>query len=303
MLLSYAMENGLFHPNCRHNARMYIEGVTRIPAPLDKDTVNKNYALEQQQRKLEREIRQAKRLEAGTLDEEKKKEYTAYRKQAQKELREFIKEHDDVLRRDLWREKAWPDVRATENEKTAEYVEKCPVNFEYINSQSYKKKFEGITDNSEVNNLLYRKAVDMLEHRHNTPYEDVHLISYEKATVVASNTYSKTPFTVEHHITIDKEVKRSKADDLIGLHNHPSNLPPSGGDIAVAFERNYKLGVIVCHNGDIYIYRQRKEINSRIYDLTVEKYLRRGYNTYDAYDEALKEMKERYGVSWTKIEK
>ncbi|MBQ3009540.1 MAG: hypothetical protein IJD80_08145 [Oscillospiraceae bacterium] len=50
MLLSYAMENGLFHPNCRHNARIYIEGVTRIPAPLDRDTVNKNYALEQQQR-------------------------------------------------------------------------------------------------------------------------------------------------------------------------------------------------------------------------------------------------------------
>ena len=78
---------------------------TRIPAPLDKDTVNKNYALEQQQRKLERQVRQAKRLEAGVLDEEKKKEYTAYRKYAQKQLREFISEHDDVLRRDLWREK------------------------------------------------------------------------------------------------------------------------------------------------------------------------------------------------------
>ena len=105
LLLSHAMKNGLFHPNCRHNARIYIEGVTRIPAQLDKDTVNKNYALEQQQRKLERDVRQAKRLEAGTLDPEKKKEYTSYRKRMEKQLVGFIDENSDVLRRDLWREK------------------------------------------------------------------------------------------------------------------------------------------------------------------------------------------------------
>lgn len=110
MLLSHAMKNGLFHPNCRHNARIYREGITRIPRPLDKDTVNKNYALEQQQHALEREVRKAKRLEEGTLDEENKKEYTAYRKYAQKKLREFIAEHDDVLRRDLWREKHTPGL-------------------------------------------------------------------------------------------------------------------------------------------------------------------------------------------------
>lgn len=303
MLLSHAMKNGLFHPNCRHNARIYREGITRIPRPLDKDTVNKNYALEQQQHALERDVRKAKRLEEGTLDEEKKKEYTAYRKYAQKKLREFIAEHDDVLRRDLWREKVWPDVRPTEHEKNTEYIEKCPVDFGYIYSPEYRKKFNNITDNSDVNNLLYKKALDMLEHRHNTPYEDIHLISYGKSEVVASNTYSKTPYTVESHITIENAVKRSVANDLIGIHNHPSNLPPSGGDIAVAFDRKYKIGVIACHNGDIYIYRQKKEINSRIYDLAVEKYLKRGYNIYAAYDEALNDLKERYGVSWTKIEK
>ena len=124
MLLSYAMKNGLFHPNCRHNARIYIEGVTRIPAPLDKDTVNKNYALEQQQRKLEREVRQAKRIEAGTLDDEKKKEYTAYRKWKQKQLREFINENSDVLRRDLWREKVEPGLEGNNTIKDLEQYQK-----------------------------------------------------------------------------------------------------------------------------------------------------------------------------------
>ncbi len=303
MLLSHAMKNGLFHPNCRHNARIYREGITRIPRPLDKDTVNKNYALEQQQHALEREVRKAKRLEEGTLGKEKKKEYTAYRKYAQKQLREFIAEHDDVLRRDLWREKVWPDARPTEHEKNTEYIEKCPVDFGYIYSPEYREKFNNITDNSDVNNLLYKKALDMLEHRHNTPYEDIHLISYEKVAVVASNTYSKTPHIIEHHITIDNAVKRSKIGDIIGIHNHPSNLPPSGADLSTAFNRGYKTGVIVCHNGDIYIYNQKKAISANIYDLTVEKYRKRRYNTVDAYNETMKELKERYGVSWVKIEK
>jgi len=123
-LLSQAMKNGLFHPNCRHNARIYIEGVTRIPAPLDKDTVNKNYALEQQQRKLERQVRQAKRLEAGTLDPEKKKEYTSYRKRMEKQLVGFIDENSDVLRRDLWREKVEPGLEGNNTIKDLEQYQK-----------------------------------------------------------------------------------------------------------------------------------------------------------------------------------
>ena len=69
------------------------------------DTVNRNYALEQQQRALEREIRWYKRLEAGTLDDMKKQAYTDRRKLAQAKLRDFINENSDVLRRDLWRER------------------------------------------------------------------------------------------------------------------------------------------------------------------------------------------------------
>lgn len=110
MLLSYAVQNGLFHPNCRHHLGIYSEGITKIPPPLDKETVNRNYALEQQQRAMERQIRRLKRLESGTLEEEKKKQYTRDRKAAQAQLREFIKENSDVLRRNLWRERETPNT-------------------------------------------------------------------------------------------------------------------------------------------------------------------------------------------------
>lgn len=63
-----------------------------------------NAQLEQQQRALERKLRQAKRLEIGCTDPANAKKYTQQRKAAQKELREFVDAHPDVLRRDAWKE-------------------------------------------------------------------------------------------------------------------------------------------------------------------------------------------------------
>lgn len=104
-LLSVAVENGLFHPNCRHTLTTWYEGVSTMPKPLDPEKIKKNAALEQKQRALERKVRQAKRLENGCIDPEDIKKYAEQRKAAQKELREFIAEHSDVLRRDPWKEK------------------------------------------------------------------------------------------------------------------------------------------------------------------------------------------------------
>lgn len=104
MRLSYAMKNGLFHPNCRHTVSDYIEGITRIPAPMSAEKIERASALEQHQRALEREVRKYKRLYEGSIDSENRARYKAKLDTAQKNLREFIKENSDVLRRDYWRE-------------------------------------------------------------------------------------------------------------------------------------------------------------------------------------------------------
>lgn len=106
MLLSVAVNKGLFHPNCRHKLVTWRYGDT-IPPPMDGDKVRKTAALEQQQRKLEREVRKWKRMAEGTLDEVQKEAYQRKVREAQKNVREFVKEHDDVLRRDYWREKTY----------------------------------------------------------------------------------------------------------------------------------------------------------------------------------------------------
>lgn len=107
MLLSAAIRGGLFHPNCRHTLLQYIDGITKIPDPIPADKIQKQRELEEKQRAMERKIRKLKRFEAGTLDTEMAKEYRRKLRQAQHELKVFVDENNDVLRRDYSREKVY----------------------------------------------------------------------------------------------------------------------------------------------------------------------------------------------------
>ena len=104
-LLSVAVKAGLFHPNCRHTLTTWIEGVSRRPAPMDKAKIEAAYRLEQKQRALERAVRAAKRQAAGLLDERAAAAARARVRTAQAQLRGFVAQHGDVLRRDPWRER------------------------------------------------------------------------------------------------------------------------------------------------------------------------------------------------------
>lgn len=104
-LLSVAMQGGLFHPNCRHTLSTWVEGVSTRPRPMDKAKVEAAAQLEAKQRALERSVRKAKRQAAGLCDPAAAKSARARVRAAQKELRGFVADHGDVLRRNVWRER------------------------------------------------------------------------------------------------------------------------------------------------------------------------------------------------------
>ena len=97
-LLSDAIKAGLLHPNCRHTLATYFEGVTRLPKPQDPEKALENYNNEQNQRKLEREIRKRKRILAGTVEDDDRKEARANLRQAQKNLRDFLDTYPEFKR-------------------------------------------------------------------------------------------------------------------------------------------------------------------------------------------------------------
>lgn len=132
-LLSVAVKNGLFHPNCRHTLSTYIDGVTSIPKPIDGQVIKKQRELEQRQRAMERKIRRLKRLVAGTFDESRLKAYKSQLRLAQRELKEFVCDHSDILRRDYSSEREYDTV--DKSEKSVIIKEKTTSDNRFVTSQ------------------------------------------------------------------------------------------------------------------------------------------------------------------------
>lgn len=104
VLLSEAMKNYAFHPNCRHTLATFFPGVSSMPVVPDGEKAVKKYNAEQRQRYMERQIRKYKRLKAGSVDEVNELKYKNKMKEWQEKLRGHLDEHD-YLRRDRSREK------------------------------------------------------------------------------------------------------------------------------------------------------------------------------------------------------
>lgn len=123
LLLSVAVKAGLFHPNCRHTLTGCRDDAKPAP-PLDGEKIRQNYKLEQKQRALERNIRKWKRLETAASDPAVQNAYGKKVRSAQADLRAFIAEHKDVLRRDNWREKTYgtPNVSRQKNPNTEQFT-------------------------------------------------------------------------------------------------------------------------------------------------------------------------------------
>lgn len=82
---------GLFHPNCRHVLGPYIPGVTRL-AKTGTWTADdeRNYAATQTLRRLEREVRAAKREQVGALNELDRKRADRLVRQRQATIRDHV---------------------------------------------------------------------------------------------------------------------------------------------------------------------------------------------------------------------
>ncbi|MBT2287985.1 phage capsid protein [Paenibacillus albidus] len=113
-LLSTAMANGLFHPNCRHNMTTFIPGKSRLPEPVDDAKALASYKQEHRQRYMERQVRKYKRREAGSVDPNNQAAAAAKVKQWQGKLHSHMKANPE-LRRDTNREKILGGISQAEH--------------------------------------------------------------------------------------------------------------------------------------------------------------------------------------------
>ncbi len=144
------------------------------------------------------------------------------------------------------------------------------INSTYINSGEYRRKFDKITKNDEINRLLYTKAKEMLFHRSGTLFEDMYWIDGNTGDIVASSLDEKEEEKIDYTTSILKALKNR--DNLIAMHTHPNSMPPSIADFNSCFEHNYAICLIICHNGTIYSYTSDQKAPDKLYQLYINKY-------------------------------
>lgn len=61
------------------------------------------------------------------------------------------------------------------------------------------------------------------------------------------------------------------------------------------------MGIVICHDGTIYMYQVNEAIPENYYNLTVADYLKQGYNENDAQLYALNEIKSKFDILFKEV--
>ena len=178
------------------------------------------------------------------------------------------------------------------------------INSTYINSGDYRRKFDKITSNVDMNRILYTKAKEMLFHRSGTLYEDMYWFDLDTGDIIASALDEKEEEKIEYSASILKAIKNR--DNLIAMHTHPNSMPPSIADFNSCFEHNYAICLIICHNGTIYSYNSDQKTPKNLYELYINKYRNAAYvNDMDAERKvqsmALEQISRSYKINFQEV--
>ena len=105
-LLSSAVNNGLYHPNCKDSCSTFYEGINQPAKELtqeQEEEIRRRYNLEQEQRYLERNYKKNMRLGNGCLDQQDAQKYFGRASQYKNKLIDLCDKNPDVLRLDKQR--------------------------------------------------------------------------------------------------------------------------------------------------------------------------------------------------------
>ncbi|MGM9587821.1 MAG: hypothetical protein ACI3VA_10085 [Candidatus Limivicinus sp.] len=181
------------------------------------------------------------------------------------------------------------------------YGEKATnVDFDYIYSKEYQDKFFEITDNSIVNQAIYDISRNILSHCDGTEYEDMFLFNMMDGTIIAKQTESRIKLGIIYSDEFRAALEKIAYDGtpVIALHNHPHGTPPSADDFRKAYENKYAVGIIIGHNGLVYMYSNKSiEISKKTAEWIANDILFFCGQGYDV-DRAYTEVYKYYGLSY-----
>lgn len=175
------------------------------------------------------------------------------------------------------------------------------INKTYIESGEYRRKFDKLTDNSNVNKTLYDCAKKALKHRSGTAYEDMYWIDGNTGKIVASETTRNIERGIAYSANTKKVINSFNKKELVTVHTHPSSMPPSAADFNSYYKAGYKESFVACHDGKIFRYTANEEINERLYDMYIASYINEHYSEYEAQLLALEEIQKNYDFYFSEV--
>ena len=235
-LMSSAVEAGLYHPRCRDAHTTYFPGITTIDSKYNKKEIadlEEQAKQEARQQYTERQAKRFGRLAGYSLDPENQQRYEQKRKE-------------------------WKTVSVNLSAGESANIENLrngnnKVSLSYIDTEIYRRKFNQITSNTSVNDALRKYSKAMLTHRNGTDGEDLYIISSKTGKRLFSKTIGSNELGVELSKDEIQNIKRfAKDEGVIALHNHPTNLLPTGSDFVSAGARGYDFGLIATHDGRVF---------------------------------------------------
>lgn len=168
------------------------------------------------------------------------------------------------------------------------------INASYIESGEFRRKFDSISNDKELNRLIYVLSKKALYHRSGTVFEDMYWIDPSTKEVIAMEIASEIPERIVYSKTVMNQIR--KYNQLLTIHTHPMGLPPSVDDLNSNFLNGYSQGIVVGHNGEVFIYRSNEYIREAYFDMKVEAYIEKGYNKYEARMLALEYCCTRFDI-------
>lgn len=151
------------------------------------------------------------------------------------------------------------------------------INTSEISSAGYRKKFTNITGENKISRSLWESALDMLDHRSGTKYEDLAFVDSKTGKARINKNYDKEN-TASPSKGMKKMLTEAEPYSVIAIHNHPGSSPPSLSDILACKERKYKYGLVACHDGMIYKYSvDERKFNIPIAVSALDLLLKDGY--------------------------
>lgn len=289
-LMSQAMAGGLYHPNCKDGHTTYFPGISDKPEKVTKKEMKQAVIAEKQESRenlIQRNIDKFDRLSNYSLDEENKKIYVS-------------------------RANSWNNIKKSQKGiNFGKALESGNINNKRVGNnnvdlnkmkEEFGKKFNQLTNDSATNDALRKYAKAMLIHRNGTDGEDLYIISKKSGKKLFSKTNSNNILGVELN---REEIELIRQMPLkIGIHNHPTNILPTGSDFVVAGYRKYDFGLVITHDLKVFQYKVgNRPFPATYLDNKVDKYMGKNYNLpiLEAQRKALDELSEEGLIEWREI--